>query len=479
MFLYPLYLDKFNIKLFLTTTLTRLVQSGITCSSFVERGLSKNKKNAMENLQKALIIILVIFVFSCNKEEHLVHLEGPQQLLISENPSIVKYQTGGAYNIPIYAQNELIVLYEPGVDDSTKMFLRQLHDVLNYEVCQLCPDESIEKWFFDAGILIEPKKQAIETYGGGVAVVDYEFGFTSELGGIEVGTSVDSTYTSLIVPTNSGVTIAVLDTGFDPFFPFWDDDEGTPIPMLYNASEMAAGEELSGWDYVDYDHNPFDDNPGKHGTAISFIFQNILSSAGIPFQILPLKICNAVGETSYFKFLCASKYAFERADVVQMSLGWYDDGFGDFENTIYNYLLGEYSNVIVVASAGNEASDNDEVAHYPSSYETENMIAVAAMNATETDAAYFSNYGAWSVDFLAVGEGIPFYDYEYDLMEPGLAGTSFAAPQVAAMVAKYLSYDDSLSPLELLGELVEAGLPVPDLCVGKVKHDKYFPLMVE
>ncbi|MCG8327546.1 MAG: S8 family serine peptidase [Chitinophagales bacterium] len=433
----------------------------------------------MKNLQKALMIILVIFVFSCNKEENLVHLERPHQLLISGNPSIVKSQAGGAYNIPVYAQNELIVRYDPGLDDSTKMFLRQLHDVLNYEVCQLCLDESIEKWFFDIVIQIEPKKQAIEAYGGGVADVDYEFDFTSELGDIEVGTSEDFSYESLIVPTNSGVTIAVLDTGFDPFFPFWYDEEDIPVPMLYNASEMAAGEELSGWDYVDYDHNPFDNNPGKHGTAISYIFQNILSNAGVPFQIMPLKICNAAGETSYFKFLCASKYAFERADVVQMSLGWYDDGFGDFENTIYNYLLGVHSDVVVVASAGNEASDNDEVVHYPSSYDTENMIAVAAMNATETDTAYFSNYGAESVDFFAVGEEVPFYDYGYNPIEPGLAGTSFAAPQVAAIAAKFLYYDDSLSPSDLIDDLIENGLAVPASCVGKVKHDKYFSLMVE
>ena len=437
------------------------------------------KFNDMENIQKILMIVLVTFVFSCSKEEKIAYLEGPHQLFISESASLVKYQTGGAYNIPVYSQNELIVRYDPGLDDSTKIFLRQLHDVLNYEVCQLCLDESIEKWFFDNSIQIEPKKQAIETYGGGVADVDYEFDFISELGDIEVGTSEDFSYESLIVPTNSGVTIAVLDTGFDPFFPFWYDEEDIPVPMLYNAAEMAVGEELSGWDYVDYDHNPFDNNPGKHGTAISYIFQNILSNAGVPFQIMPLKICNEAGETSYFKFLCASKYAFERADVVQMSLGWYDDGFGDFENTIYNYLLGVHSNVVVVASAGNKTSDNDEVAHYPSSYDTGNMIAVAAIDSTETDITDFSNYGVESVDFLAVGEGIPFYDYGYNPIEPGLAGTSFAAPQVAAIAAKYLFYDDSLSPTGVIGELIEAGLLVPDPCVGKVKHDKYFSLMVE
>lgn len=439
----------------------------------------------MKSIQKLLSIILVIIISSCGKDEIINPSDNLD--LDSDSSQIItrSNQNNLPYNVPIYSDSELIVQYNPGTDPLTKSLLRAHHGVVNYEVCQLCFDESIELWFFGGPIAIEPKKQAIEDMGG-LADVDYEFDFVSELGETVVGSEEDLTYLSLIAPTNSGVTVAVLDTGFDPFFPFWYDDE-VPLPILYNASETGSGEEYSGWDFVNGEHNAFDDNPGKHGTIVAFEINSILSDAGIPHQILPIKVCNAEGETSYFQFLCASKYVFEIADVVQMSLGWFDDGFGDFENTIFNNLLDEYNNVLVVTSAGNgngdediEGDDNDDDPHYPSGYPKDNVIAVAATNAMSTDSAYFSNYGDVSVDFWAAGQNVPFYDYGYVPIPGGVQGTSFAAPQIAALAAKHLHLGGgTLTPADIVELLNINGLPVPGEYDDLVKYDKYYPMLVD
>ncbi|MCK9307404.1 MAG: S8 family serine peptidase, partial [Methanoculleus sp.] len=60
---------------------------------------------------------------------------------------------------------------------------------------------------------------------------------------------------------------------------------------------------------------------------------------------------------------------------------------------------------LVVCSAGNEALDNDAEPHYPSSYTSNNLLAVAAGTNTE-QLASFSNFGATSVDVAAPGQYI-------------------------------------------------------------------------
>ncbi|MEM9547116.1 MAG: S8 family serine peptidase [Bacteroidota bacterium] len=413
-----------------------------------------------------------------NQNEEVSDIDINTEITIRSN------QNNPPFNIPIYSNTDLIVQFFPGTPAATKAMLRAHHGVINFEICQLCFDGEIELWTFGGLISIEPKKHAIEAFGG-LMDVDYEFDFASELGDVVEGTEEDLSYLPLIAPTNSGVTIAILDTGFDPFFPFWYDEYDVPKPILYNATEMAFADENSGYDFVNEDHNAFDDHGGKHGTIIAYEIHNFLEAEGIPHQILPVKICDENGFTSYFKLLCGAKYVFERAEVVNMSLGFYDDGFGDLENTIFKNLLSEYSNVVVVTSAGNGNEDgigdnNDVLAHYPSSYDRDNVIAVAATNADGSEAAGFSNYGSLSVDFWAAGEEIPFYDYEYDPVTSSIDGTSFAAPQVAAIAAKYVYIGGGvLTPLQIINQLNVNGFPVPFEYEGMVKYDKYFPMLVE
>ena len=63
------------------------------------------------------------------------------------------------------------------------------------------------------------------------------------------------------------------------------------------------------------------------------------------------------------------------------------------------------ADVLFVAAAGNNASNNDSAPTYPASYTQANVIAVAASTNTDGLAA-FSNFGPTSVDLAAPGDAI-------------------------------------------------------------------------
>jgi subtilisin family serine protease len=99
--------------------------------------------------------------------------------------------------------------------------------------------------------------------------------------------------------------------------------------------------------------------------------------------------------------------------------------------------------MLFVAAAGNDAGDNDADPHYPASYDLENVVAVGATDASD-QRAYFSNFGAASVDLFAPGQSIlsSFPGDRYDFF----SGTSMAAPHVSGAAALVFSYAPEADP---------------------------------
>lgn len=426
----------------------------------------------MRNIQKLIAFVFVLLTCSCTTDDLI---ENPN----SQESGITLKSGGSGSNsyLPTYSQSSLIVQYKSGTTDPQKAGIRAFNGVNNYEVCH-CTNKDIELWHFGGSINVEPKKRAIKGQidpesTTGLQEVDYEFVFGYDIESEYIGTAEDLSYIPYIKSVNLGVTIAVVDTGIAPTLTVFNDGLD-PMKILYKSGDTAVAEEESGWDFVSEDENTFDDDTGKHGSIISSMIVDTLSTHAIDFQLLPVKVSGPAGETSYFNFLCGTLYAMERAEIVNISMGWYDTGDEPEINTIFENIVAANPTVILVTSAGNSENDNDGLKHYPSSFPQLNVIAVASANEAHSKISQFSNFGPMSVDFFAQGEEIPFY-------ETHVEGTSFAAPQVTIEIANIFNEFGVLSPEVLLDKLKDNGTDVSGFFLirgGEARNTLYNKLII-
>lgn len=350
----------------------------------------------------------------------------------------------------IYTTGEIVIKYEDTLTEDQKQEIRDQFGIVNYKKCT-CADPTLELWIFD----LDPSGNIVN--GGTLEGVVESSKGTSGVEGSQMndiirhdGQKLNSTFgipdinnaTSLISPTNDGVTIAILDTGIDyNYF-------GFNTPFLYNSQlnpdscQENGMTDYFGWDFVENDNNPFDYH--SHGTKATSMIFNKLTEQNINFQILPVKVFDENGDARYFDILCGFKYATNNSDVkvINMSFGWYNTSY-----TLLNQFIEEtQDDVVIITSAGNDKNDNDATPHYPSSYETQNIMSIASWNGETYNPrlSKFSNYGVQSVDIAALGENIPFYINPNEYIF--LSGTSYAAAYTTAVAGQL--YTTGMTPLE-------------------------------
>ncbi|HVZ20672.1 MAG TPA: S8 family serine peptidase, partial [Vicinamibacterales bacterium] len=217
-----------------------------------------------------------------------------------------------------------------------------------------------------------------------------------------------------ITTGGAGSVVALVDSGVDYTHPdlapnIWTAPAAFTVTVGGTAITYPAGSH--GFNAIAMTCDPMDDY--GHGTAMAGVIgaggNNAVGVVGMNWHtsILPIKFLGSDGWGSYadaiksIEFAIQARNAFAStagANVRVLSNSW---GGGGFSQALLDEIARAASNdMLLVASAGNDSSDNDSVPEYPASYDAANVLAVAATTNTDTLQPY-SNYGATSVDLGA------------------------------------------------------------------------------
>lgn len=246
------------------------------------------------------------------------------------------------------------------------------------------------------------------------------------------------------------VIVAVIDTGVDYTHPdlknnMWvnpdeipgngiDDDGNGIIDDVYGIKASFGA--VTGDPMDDIDH-------GTHcAGTIGASGNNNEGVAGVNWKvkIMALKFLGPFGGSTADAITCID-YAVEKGALLSNN-SW---GGGGFSQALYDTIArARDKGHLFIAAAGNDSSDNDVIPNYPSNYDLDNIIAVAATD-NKDELAWFSNWGVTTVDIAAPGQDIlstlPVSMGSYGLM----SGTSMATPHVTGAAALIMSVNSSLS----------------------------------
>jgi serine protease len=282
-----------------------------------------------------------------------------------------------------------------------------------------------------------------------------------------------------VVTGNPSIVLASIDTGVayeDHDIPDYERANVNPRTTMYRQSPELPGPFRPGYDFVNNDDHPNDDD--GHGTFTTTIAaglaNNHIGSAGIAFgvTILPIKVLRFDNGGEMSAIVQGIRFAADQgADVANMSLG-----FPPVDQLIQNGLTKKFlkdffrplkdavqyaqsRGVILVAAAGNFTFPQLSLpAGYPG------VISVAATGVDDFIASYSSggpglSFSAPGGDFLDVNndhiqDGIALFGFKRfreselnnNLAKPDSFnvfidnfGTSFAAPHVTGAVALLMS----------------------------------------
>lgn len=256
---------------------------------------------------------------------------------------------------------------------------------------------------------------------------------------------------------SASTTVAVIDTGF-----------------ALNHEDLVGRWADGGYDFYNNDADPSAGTTNLNGSGVSHgtltaglvgaTGDNGVGVASVNWKtkILPLQALSDSGSGWTDDVTAAVNYAVTQGvDVINMSMGT-SGSDPILEQAIDNAVD---AGVTVVAAAGNCGSSS--YAYQGCSYQGEvlypavlpNVIAVGATDSSN-NRSDFSSYGS-PVDVMAPGQGsikstMWTKNNQTSAYSSSLAGTSFASPIVAGVVALKIGQEPAITPAEVRSELISS-----------------------
>ena len=270
-------------------------------------------------------------------------------------------------------------------------------------------------------------------------------------------TQIDAVWDSTTGDTTQ--VIAILDTGVDWLHPdlknkIWINPNEIPDNGIDDDGNGLV-DDIRGWDYINNDNNPTDDN--SHGTHVAGIAgaesNNGIGIAGVNWKakILPIKVFQSSGRGDAATITQGIIYAKNMgANVINMSFGSYNRSL-----MMEDVLENAYSNSILVAAAGNDNRALQSSPFYPAalSYVLGVQVPNSDFSNMDFDGPVFSSF----TDLL-----------NYEMKAPGTniistipngnyrvyQGTSMATPIVTGGVSLYKTRHPNDSQELMWGNLI-------------------------
>ena len=265
--------------------------------------------------------------------------------------------------------------------------------------------------------------------------------------------------------TDNNIVIAIIDTGVDTTHAdlhgkqYFNMIEVNGLPGVDDDNNGFI-DDRSGWDFVNLDNNPADDNShGTHCAGIAVAAHNSIGIAGISkgAKYMPIKGLESSGGSAASVLGQGVVYAANNgADILSMSFGGYGRSLA-----LENALAYAYAFSLPVGAAGNDGLciRNDgqlcpdgrvPSPMYPGAY-----TFVLAAQATQQNPGW-NGYRVWFSNYDFDGPTYTDYpeDFNYEVYAPGtyivssvpgggyatFSGTSMACPAVAGSAAMYMAF---------------------------------------